>query len=72
MRMPENGKIGLSVPFFDRNRADPDELMFVMVVLPVASLTVPVTVMLMMPVFIIPVVIPMTIVIPMVIIGYGC
>jgi hypothetical protein len=47
------------VPSFDGDRADPDELMFVVVVLPVASLTVPVAVMLMMPVFIIPVVIVM-------------
>jgi len=70
----------LSVPFFDGNWANLDEFMLVMVVTPVASLTVPVAVVLMMPVFIIPVVIPMVIIvipmviiaIPLVIIGHGC
>jgi hypothetical protein len=70
----------LLVPFFDGDRAELDEFMPVMVVTPVASLTVPVAVVLMMPVFIIPVVIPMVIIvipmiiiaIPMVIIGHGC
>jgi hypothetical protein len=38
-------------------RADSDEFMLVIAVLPIASLTVPVAVMMMMPVFIIPVVI---------------
>jgi hypothetical protein len=47
------------VPFFNRDRADPDEFMLVMVSLPIASFTVPVAVMLMMPVLIIPAVIPM-------------
>ena len=61
------------MPFFDGDRAEPDEFMPVMVVTPVASLTVPVAVVLMMPVFIIPVVIPMVIIaIRMVIIGHGC
>ena len=50
------------MPFFDGDRADPDELMFAVVVLPVASLTVPVAVMLMMPVLIIPAVIPMVLI----------
>ena len=70
----------LSVPFFDGNWANLDEFMLVMVVTPVASLTVPVAVVLMMPVFIIPVMIPMVIIvipmviiaIPLVIIGHGC
>ena len=54
------------VPFFNSDRADPDEFMIVMVSLPIASFTVPVAVMLMMPVLIVPVVIPM------VLIGHGC
>jgi hypothetical protein len=49
----------LLVPFFNRDRADPDEFMVVMVSLPISSFTVPVAVMLMMPVLIIPAVIPM-------------
>jgi hypothetical protein len=51
-----NNKLTL-VSFFYSDRADPDEFMLVMVVTPVASLTVPVAVMFMMPVFVIPVVI---------------
>ena len=51
-----NNKLTL-VSFLYSDRADPDEFMLMMVVTPVASLTVPVAVMFMMPVFVIPVVI---------------
>jgi hypothetical protein len=47
----------ISVPFFDRDRADLDEFMLVVRSMPVSPLTMPVAVMLMMPVLIIPVVI---------------
>lgn len=47
----------VSVPFFDRDRADLDEFMLVVRSMPVSPLTMPVAVMLMMPVLIIPVVI---------------
>ena len=44
---------------FNSERANPNELMVVMMITPVAVLTVPVAVMLMMPIFIVPVVISM-------------
>ena len=47
-------------------RSDSDEFMFVIAILPVASLTVPVTVMMVMPIFVIPVVIST------IFIGKGC
>ena len=53
---------GLSVPLFDSDWANPNEFGMVMVVAPVASLAVPVAVMLVMPVIIIPVVIPMVLI----------
>ena len=56
----------LLVPFFNCERADPNEFMVVMVIAPIASFTVPIAVMLMMPVVIIPGVIAM------VLIGHGC
>jgi hypothetical protein len=60
-----NNKLIL-VSFFYSDRADLDEFMLVMVVTPVASLTVPVAVMFMMPVLVIPVVIAA------ILISHGC
>ena len=45
------------MPFFYRDRADPDEFMIVMVGVPITALAVPITVMLMMPVLVIPIVV---------------
>jgi hypothetical protein len=54
------------VPLFNSDWANPNEFVMVMVVAPIASLTVPVAVVLVMPVIIIPVAIPM------VLISHGC
>jgi hypothetical protein len=47
---------------FNSDGADPNELMFVMMVTPVSVFTVPIAIMFMMPIFIVPVVISMIIV----------
>ena len=52
----------LLAPCFNGEWADLDEFMMVLVVTPIASLTVPIAVVIMMPVIIIPVVIPMILV----------
>jgi hypothetical protein len=53
---------------FNCYRANVDKHMFVMVVLPVTSFSVPITVMFMMPIFIVPIVVVMTFVIPVMVI----
>jgi hypothetical protein len=50
------------VPLFDRYRANLNEFMSMVVVSPIASLTVPVTVPFMMPIVIVPAVVPVVVV----------
>jgi hypothetical protein len=44
--------------FFDRHRSDLNKCMLVMVVLPMAFVTVPIALMVVVPIFVIPVVVP--------------
>lgn len=62
VRAAEPAPSSVSTPCFNGQWADLDEFMMVLMVPPIASLTVPIAVVIMVPVTIIPVVIPMILV----------